>query len=223
MKSFFEFYNHLKDRKLREQADSNAPAAPAPMSLNMGGSAPASSPSNSPATGGAGANQPGVIGQDMDLDMSGQTEGDGMTKQTDEPVGEQDPSQMMDSLKQLSQFVKNFGVGDDQQKTDKKNELTKQIQAVMENLGILTGSQVPSEDDQSEGEIGGSQPDSSSEDGGLPNAGPSDMGAGNSPPLGGNAPSSAAGTGDMGGNMAGGSSPNAQAGGMGGTGGGFSF
>ena len=222
MKSFFEFYNHLKDRKIREQADPNAPAAPAPMAMG-GNGAPAPAPSNAPDSAGAGSNQPGVLGQDMDLDMGGQTEGDGMTKQTDEPVGEQDPAQMMDSLKQLSQFIKNFGVGDDQEKADKKDELTKQIQAVMENLGTLTGSEVPSDDDQADGEMGGDQPDSSSEDGGLPNAGPTDMGAGNAPPLGGNAPSGAGGSGDMGGNMAGGSSPNAQAGGIGGTGGGFSF
>jgi hypothetical protein len=214
MKSFFEFYNHLKDRKLRE-ADMNVPAAPAQIG-GMGGSAPAAAPTNAPNAAGTGVNQPGFAGQDMDLNMGGQTEGDGMTKQTDEPVGEQDPAQMMDSLKQLAQFIKNFGVGDDQEKSEKKDELTKQIQAVMENLGTLTGSEVPSDDEQADGEMGGDQ---LADDGSQPNAGSSGMGAGGTAPLGGNMPSNSGGSGDMGGNAAGGSSPDTQAGGSGG----FSF
>jgi len=219
MKSFFEFYNHLKDRKLRE-ADMNVPAAPAQIGgMGAPAPAPAAAPTNAPASAAPGSNQPGVVGLDMDLDMGGQTEGDGMTKQTDEPVGEQDPAQMMDSLKQLAQFIKNFGVGDDQEKSEKKDELTKQIQAVMENLGTLTGSEVPSDDEQADGEMGGDQ---SADDGSQPNASSSGMGAGGAAPLGGNMPSNSGGSGDMGGNAAGGSSPDTQAGGMGGSGG-FSF
>jgi hypothetical protein len=155
-----------------------------------------------------------MIGQDMDLDMGASDDSaEGMSKQTDEPIGEQDPSQLMDNLKQLANFVKNFGVGDDQDKSDKKEELSKQLQAVMENLGQLTGAEIPSDDSQSEGEMGGEQPEAESEDGGLP-MGDNSMGGGGASPLGGNMPNDASGSGDMGGNMAGGSSSNMQGGGQ---------
>jgi hypothetical protein len=233
MKSFFEFYNHLKNKKLNEQdqmgMQSAGGMAPAPrpnapsggMDMGMGNTPPAM---NSPSTAGAGANQQGVLGQDMDLDMGASDTGDSsdITRQTDQSIGEQDPSQLMDNLKQLMNFVKNFGVGDDQDKSEKKDELNKQLQAVMENLGQLTGAEVPSDDSQADGEMGGEQPDSSEEDGGLPDASNTDMGAGGSAPLGGNTGSDAFGSGDMGGNMAGGASAQ-PAGGMGGMGGGGGF
>jgi len=64
-------------------------------------------------------NQPGVIGMDMDLDMGAADQGgnDRVQKQTDEPQGEQDPTQLMDNLKSIMTFVKDkASVGDDQEK-----------------------------------------------------------------------------------------------------------
>lgn len=228
MKSFFEFYQKLKDKQINEQDQGgmnlNAPAPAAPGGMGMGagqGGTPAA-PAFPSMVGQPGANQAGVLGQDMDLDMGaenqqGQEGDDRISRQTDENIGEQDADTLMQNLQDLLKFVKNYGVGDDQEKSSKKDELQKQLEAVMENLGQLTGTSVPGSDEQEEGEMGGEQ----EEDGSMPEAPTANMGGGGASPLGGNQfPSEGGGTGDMGGNMAGGSAPAAQGGGMGGMGGG---
>jgi hypothetical protein len=184
MKNFFEFYHMMKNKKLHEQdmgqgqnMGGGMPGMGGGMpNMGGGGGMPGGMGGGMPVMPQPGPNQNPVIGQDMDLDMAADDKNkDTITRQTDEPQGEQDPNQQMENLKSLHAFVENLGTKlNDKDKEAKQKELKDQILAVMENLAALTGTEVPSFDNQAEGEMGGPE---SNDSAGMP----MDMGGGASP------------------------------------------
>jgi hypothetical protein len=223
MKSFFEFYEKLKSKKLNENMGMQMPGQPmmAPPGGNMG--APQMGGGMAPPPMGGDMAAPDMGGGDMDM-SSGEAETDAAPnatqRNTSAPEGDsKKPEEIYDMLDQISNFIKNAAGKDGEEEVDPqlKSEMESTLDSLKANLETLTGISAPSSSEDGAEEMGAEQPDEKGV--GIDDASPQELDAGGAPsggaPAGGNLfPSQAGGSGDMG--MGGGSAPMGNPGGGGG-------
>jgi hypothetical protein len=213
MKSFFEFYQKLKT--INEQ-DTMVPP-----NLGLNAAAPAGGmpdPSAGPQMGGApGAPPPPTqqTGMDMSGEMSAMDQDtstapeEGDRSQLAPPEGELSVDSAFQALDSVRKFLKDFQVDDgDEDKERSLGSLKEMIDAAIQQMSEITGVQPPdSADDEGDASVASNEipttPDQIPPGAETPYGGTFGDAAG-----GGNMfPSNGSGSGDMGGNMDGGSNP----------------
>lgn len=156
MKSFFEFYEKLKNNKLNEQAD-----AMVPPKTGMGAQAGAAMmpAPDMGATGAAG---------DMNLDMppadpaadAEPAAGGDIQKQTAPAEGEIDADGIYPLLDQMLEFLNRFATEEDDEKAELKDGLTQKLEAIKNDFISLTGVEPAKKEEEAADEtdeMGGAQ------------------------------------------------------------------
>jgi hypothetical protein len=227
MKSFFEFYDKLKSKRLNEQ-DAMVPPNMGMGQAPPGGQMPSAGGMDSMGAPGQVAGQQGM-NLDAPQDMGGmdqldadQDEGkEDSDSQTAPPEGEATAESLYPTIDTLIKFVKDYSVGDDDDKDQKREELLSQLDAIKNNIADLTGVQPPSgpSDEESDDSVGANQIDASADE--IPPGKQTAYGGEFGDQAGGASMPNMDGTGNMYGNMDGGSNPATTGGGALGFGGAF--
>lgn len=208
MKSFFEFYDLLKKKKMNEQDGTNTMAPP-----NMGmGAAPPGGMMTPADPAGGGMDMSGMNMPTGDMGDEGATapeEGKAPDRNQTAPPEGMTIEEIYPMVQDIINFVTKQKVdGDEEKQQIVEEDLLPQLNAIKNNLARLTGKQPP---DDKEGES-----DASAASNEIPTS-PDEIPPGTETAYGGTFgdaagggnmfPSNGSGSGDMGGNMAGGSTP----------------
>jgi hypothetical protein len=214
MKSFFEFYQKLKT--INEQ-DTMVPPNLGLNAAAPGGMMPP--PAGGPQMGGVPGAPPAPMQQQTGFDMGSEMSSlnqdaatapeEGDRSQLSPPEGEVNVDSAFQALDSVRKFLKDFQVDDsDDDKERSLGSLKDMIDAAIQQMSEITGVQPPeSTEDEGDASVGSNQiattPDQL-EPGTETPYGATDASV---PGMGNNFPSNGSGSGDMGGNMDGGSSP----------------
>lgn len=210
MKSFFEFYDLLKQRRMNEQDGTNTMTDP-----NMGMNAAAPAGTMTPTDQGGAA--PAMGGMDMPMGDMGEEGAVAPEEGKEKPERDQlappegdmpQPEELFSMIDKIKSFVTDYDIGDDEDKDSAKQEIDSQLEALKNNLVKITGVQPADDKDGEDDQSVASNEIPSSPDEIPPGTETAYGGTFGDAAGGGNMfPSNGGGSGDMGGPMAGGSTP----------------